>query len=73
MKERAFFVETEPPYVVDVDGEKFKEDHVWGTSTEQVINKLSREGFTVTHIDDTASWTDDSSCGMPDHPPEGGY
>jgi len=58
MKDRAFYVETNPPYVVDIDGEKFKEEYVWSTSTEQVINKLSKEGFTATHIEDTASWND---------------
>ena len=70
MKERAFFVETEPQYdvmVVEEDGEEYLRDpYVWGTSVEHVTQKLKEEGFTVTHIEDRCGWND--GLGTPDGP-----
>mgnify|MGYP003140491744 CR=1 FL=1 len=64
MRRIAFFIETIPPY---------EEQHCWGTSEEAVIAELEKEGYKVDFIESTAGWESESGCGMPDHPPEGGY
>jgi hypothetical protein len=72
MKERAFFVETEPQYdvmVVEEDGEEYLRDpYVWGTSVGHVTQKLKEEGFTVIHIEDRSYERRDDGLGTPDGP-----
>jgi predicted RNase H-like HicB family nuclease len=50
MKDRAFYVETSPPY---------PERYAYGKSYDEVMKNLKNEGFTDILVEDTAEWNGD--------------